>query len=278
MFVRIFNINAIGKLGPRHGKMCYQRFWAASSENVSSNMCKIRTFRSSCTCAKSHPGLCLPLIHSIVFNNSVSGQRRPWSDCADAQADLGLRWPHMPEDMFSHGAAHMRTVNIKINQRRCTIWYNLRFLFSFSYMLDVFKATFIHCFIGISMSTYAQTALFSNGTCFNGGFYHLYFLNLTAPSLQGYSWCRFHNWKEILVSSFGAKFQTKFVLCIFIFNKLSLGKTFICKVERLNVKQRRSWWDGSMSLQKPIIIACGSERETFFGNQWKMRQSNGSSW
>ena len=27
-------------------------------------------------------------------------------------------------------------------------------------------------------------------------------------------------------------------------NKLSLGKKFICKVKRLNVKQRRSWWDG----------------------------------
>ena len=26
-----------------------------------------------------------------------------WSDCADAQAGLGLRCPHMPEDTFSHG-------------------------------------------------------------------------------------------------------------------------------------------------------------------------------
>ena len=31
-----------------------------------------------------------------------------------------------------------------------------------------------------------------------------------------------------------------FLLLFFYFNKLSLGKTFICKVERLNVKQRRS--------------------------------------
>ena len=29
----------------------------------------------------------------LVLNNSVSGQWRPWSDCADAQADLGLRCP-----------------------------------------------------------------------------------------------------------------------------------------------------------------------------------------
>ena len=35
------------------------------------------------------------LIHSAVSNDSVSGQRRPRSDCADAQSDLGLLCPHM---------------------------------------------------------------------------------------------------------------------------------------------------------------------------------------
>ena len=30
------------------------------------------------------------------------------------------------------------------------------------------------------------------------------------------------------------------------FNKLSIGNKFICKVERLNVKQHRFWWDGSL--------------------------------
>ena len=44
-------------------------------------------------------------IYSIVSNNSVSGQWRPRSDCADAQSDLGLRCPHMPEDTFSHVTA-----------------------------------------------------------------------------------------------------------------------------------------------------------------------------
>ena len=39
---------------------------------------------------------------------------------------------------------------------------------------------------------------------------------------------------------FNAKFQTTFVVCFFLLNKLSLGKKFICKVERLNVKQHRS--------------------------------------
>ena len=35
------------------------------------------------------------------------------------------------------------------------------------------------------------------------------------------------------------------LLFFFFFNKLSLEKQFIRKVERLNVKQRRSRWDGS---------------------------------
>ena len=42
------------------------------------------------------------MIHSII----VSGRRRLWSDCADAQADLGIRRPHMPDDTFSLSAAH----------------------------------------------------------------------------------------------------------------------------------------------------------------------------
>ena len=42
------------------------------------------------------------------------------------------------------------------------------------------------------------------------------------------------------LNSFGAKFQTTFVVCFSFFNKLSLEKKFVRKVERLNVKQRRS--------------------------------------
>ena len=43
-----------------------------------------------------------------------------------------------------------------------------------------------------------------------------------------------------IFNSFAAKFQTTFVVCFSLFNKLSLEKKFIRKVERLNVKQRRS--------------------------------------
>ena len=43
-------------------------------------------------------------IHSMVSNDSGSGQRRPFH-CADAQTDLGFPHPHKLEDTFSHGAA-----------------------------------------------------------------------------------------------------------------------------------------------------------------------------
>ena len=46
---------------------------------------------------------CSPLIHSIVSNDFVSGEQRPWTVCAEAQADLGLRCLHMPEDTCQHG-------------------------------------------------------------------------------------------------------------------------------------------------------------------------------
>ena len=36
-----------------------------------------------------------------------------------------------------------------------------------------------------------------------------------------------------------------FFFCCF-FNTPRIGKTFICKVKKLNVKQCRSWWDGSL--------------------------------
>ena len=67
--------------------------WAASSEKVHSSMHKMCGFQSSCTCAKFHPDLCSPLIHS---NDSGSRQQRPWSDCMNVQSDLGLCCPFMP--------------------------------------------------------------------------------------------------------------------------------------------------------------------------------------
>ena len=47
----------------------------------------------------------------------------------------------------------------------------------------------------------------------------------------------------------------------FYFNKLSFGKTLICKVERLNVKQCRSRWDGSLSCLFWSYAVCKSMKE-----------------
>ena len=49
---------------------------------------------------KASSGLLLFIWHSVESNDSFSGKRRSWSDCADAQSDLGLRCPHVPEDKF----------------------------------------------------------------------------------------------------------------------------------------------------------------------------------
>ena len=77
---------------------------AAPSENMYSNTCTdLDSYRA---CAKSHSGICSPLIHSVVSNYSVSGEPRPWSDCADAHADQGLCCPHGPEDKFLHEEVH----------------------------------------------------------------------------------------------------------------------------------------------------------------------------
>ena len=45
-------------------------------------------------------------MYSTASSVYVRGQRRPRSDCADAQSDLGLRCPHMPRSSFSLGASH----------------------------------------------------------------------------------------------------------------------------------------------------------------------------
>ena len=76
-------------------------------------------FASSCACTKSYPGIFFPLKHSLAANDSVCGQQRPWSDFANAQADLGRRCPHMPKDTFLHGAAKIWNV---IHVSHAFIW------------------------------------------------------------------------------------------------------------------------------------------------------------
>ena len=67
--------------------------------------------------------LCNTSLCSAEPNDSISGQWLSWSDCVDAQADLGLRCPHMTEGTFSHGMAHVMLVAL---HRTCLVLAHLR--------------------------------------------------------------------------------------------------------------------------------------------------------
>ena len=112
---RSCNTSSPGSFGPLNNhqdKNINIIIWVASSEKVPSNMHKMHRFRLSSTCATYQPGRCSPFhavaLHSyILYSVSVSGQWRPWSDCTNVQAGLGLCCPHMSEDMFLHNTAHI---------------------------------------------------------------------------------------------------------------------------------------------------------------------------
>ena len=55
----------------------------------------------ACICAKYHHGIFSPFIHSVVSNDSVCGQRRPWSDC-------------VAEETFLHGASQLKEIVFKV--------------------------------------------------------------------------------------------------------------------------------------------------------------------
>ena len=57
-----------------------------------------------------------------VLNYPLSAQRRLWSDWANAQADLSLRWAHMPFYWFCHEEAHLFSAPVPdLPQRRIRI-------------------------------------------------------------------------------------------------------------------------------------------------------------
>ena len=104
--------NSVGKQLPK--TLLLHLNGSRQANKVPSSMRKIRWFSSSCARATNQPNICSAFIHSIVSNDSVSGQWRPWSACVDTQADLGLRCPHMPENTFSHGAVKMPSFHANV--------------------------------------------------------------------------------------------------------------------------------------------------------------------
>ena len=53
-------------------------------------------------------------------------QRRFWSDCANAQADLNLRWAHMPEGPFSDVTAGTTCIKLRIDRVLRTVVCTVR--------------------------------------------------------------------------------------------------------------------------------------------------------
>ena len=74
--------------------------WAASSEKLPSNMRKMSEFRSSYACAKYHPDF---IHHSYIVKCPIILSAISEGPDQTAQVDLGLRCPHMFEDIFSQG-------------------------------------------------------------------------------------------------------------------------------------------------------------------------------
>ena len=88
--------------------------WAPASENVTSDVCSQHRLRSTCAFAQSDLNLHLvnfrqPTIRSTLYSteasDSVSGQWRSWSDCADTQHDV----PHMYGQ-----SSHVMTITVFI--------------------------------------------------------------------------------------------------------------------------------------------------------------------
>ena len=55
---------------------------------------------SACTSTQYSKGLVYPSLESLEAQEDTCDQRRLWSDCADAQADLSLCWSHKSKCRF----------------------------------------------------------------------------------------------------------------------------------------------------------------------------------
>ena len=123
-----------------------QCIWAAPSKK------SVFEYSQKCThsdsfhaCSQFHPGICSPLTHYLMSNDSISGQRRLWSECVEA--DLGLRCSHMPEDTFSHGAAHFiitKTYLYNVDPLK-PYFYKVKLGFTGVYIIFLFLLKNIEC-------------------------------------------------------------------------------------------------------------------------------------
>ena len=80
--------------------------WTASWQNQQNGMGAQRRLRSAWASAQSRV-FAVRMKKAWVLSYPSSALRRHWSDRADAQADLSLRWAHMPFSWFCHEAAQL---------------------------------------------------------------------------------------------------------------------------------------------------------------------------
>ena len=71
-----------------------------TSENATFDMCAQRRIRKACAFAQFDQNLHWVQLDTKGCKISSYGQRRLWSYCANAQADLSLRLAHMSEGTF----------------------------------------------------------------------------------------------------------------------------------------------------------------------------------
>ena len=85
-----------------------QFIWAAAWQNHQNDVCAHQRLRSAWTCTLVvwwESSLCTQGIAKDPVLLQVDSE--DWSDWADAQADLNLRWAHMSFCWFCHAAAHL---------------------------------------------------------------------------------------------------------------------------------------------------------------------------
>ena len=88
-----------------NGKRVITVFGLRQAKTCLRSRAKCTSLDSFHTCAKSHPGICSPLIHSVVYN--ISCLRTPKTLITARLSRLIFRCPHKPEDTFLHVSARL---------------------------------------------------------------------------------------------------------------------------------------------------------------------------
>ena len=84
-------------------------------------------FTPSRACARFHAGLCFKSIYFIVYPMILAAESEsPDTNCADAQADLGLFCQHVLRDTFSHGPVHVLPAEIPFSLHKIRIYTELK--------------------------------------------------------------------------------------------------------------------------------------------------------